>query len=158
MVWKYKEGNDWFLWEGRDFLVCWEGLMEELIFKLRLKNECDGARWKTRWLGWEGVTPATVCLRKWHHVTFTYQECTSQVESRAAKPPWVHLLLRNCFLRLYYVPSTRLCNKYHNDVERLLMFNLFFFPFLILLLRMWYYYRKALLYVIYTVICNFSES
>lgn len=79
-------------------------------------------------LGGKGPMPATVHLRKWHHVTFTYQECTSQVEKRAApaKPPWVHLLLRNCFLRIYYVPSTGLCNKYHDDMDRLLMFSLFF--------------------------------
>lgn len=76
----------------------------------------------------KGAMPATVCLRKWHHVTFTYQECPSQVERRVApaKPPWVHSLLRNCFLRIYYVPSTELCNKYHDDVDRLLMFSLSF--------------------------------
>lgn len=40
-------------------------------------------------LGGKGAMPATVHLRKWHHVTFTYHECPSQVERRAA-PPKLH--------------------------------------------------------------------
>lgn len=43
------------------FYTVKKGLTEEVIFKLSWKNECDRAKWKTKWLGWErGIASSNV--------------------------------------------------------------------------------------------------